>query len=249
MGDWNTLHLFDSKRFHKEIAPELKDGGQIIDSYIKSKLYWYITRIDQIEIETINKVKSFFQNFDISFSYHNELYEIENSKKKAIDINQDIENFQRRYSDEIFFYTSVLPLIIFSECAQFNPHLILGRKIFQNNISSKKGSIAEKYCNKITAIRIGEIGYSDAGYIINWLTFEEVKLLWLDIENVHLSQNRSIQYLNDFKKFVKIAVDNELGFLSISNVREAVFKLIEKPKLNIEINLKEMNFVNVIEYK
>ena len=38
MSDWNTLHLFDSKMFYQNIAPKLRNGEQIIDDYLKSRL-------------------------------------------------------------------------------------------------------------------------------------------------------------------------------------------------------------------
>jgi len=254
MSDWNTLHLFDSKQFYNKIAPELKTGGSIIDTYIHSKLYWYITRMDQIEKDKLDKVKIFLKDFDPSFRFHKELYALEKRKKTAEEKYeafiqkryQAIEAFQIKYSDEIYFYTTLLPLILFTECAQFNPHLKIGRRIFQSNISAAKGSIAEECFNRITTTEVGGV-YNDVGHVINWLTHQEVNLLWLDIKNAQAQGGASGKYFQDFKKFLKIAVENELGFLSISNVREDVLKLIENPKLNIPIDLEEMDFENVIE--
>lgn len=256
MSDWNTLHLFDSKKFYKKIVPELRKGGGIIDVHIKSKLFWYITRIDEIDGGVLNNTKLFLKDFDTSFRFHTELFKIENrQKKKEEDYkdfikkkNVDIEEFNRKYSDEIYWYTTVFPFIVFTECAQFNPHLIIGRRIFTTNISATQGSLAEECFEKITSIETGGF-YNDVGYVINWLTYQEVKLLWLDIENTYASVQESEQYYRDFINFLEIAVENELGFISISNINEDVIKLIETPKLNIDINLQEMGFVNVIEYK
>ena len=257
MSDWNTLHLFDSKRFYKKIAPELKNNGQLIETYIKSKLYWYTTRVDQFEEELLQKIKNFTTNFDHSFRVHLELYELETQKKKVDEKydsfiqqkQENIRNFEKKYSDEIYYYSCLLPLIMFSECAQFNPHLILGRRIFDRNISTKENSIADECCAKITDTEIGGLGNNDIGRIINWLTDEEVKLLWLDMENVYPRDKESEQYFNDFKGFLKIAVQNELGLISSHNVNETVLNLIETPQLNIKIDLKKMNFVSVIESK
>ena len=257
MSDWNTLHLFDSKRFYRSIVPDLKSRGQIIGTYLRSKLYWYLTRIDEIDDELIGRLKAFIRGFDDTFRVHTEFYRIEHVKKGKDESYEDflrkkqsrITAFQNKYNTEIYHYTNVLPLILFSECAQFNPHLILGRRIFTSHISTLKGSIAEECCANIMAVRTGAIVHYDIGFISNWLTHEEVKLLWFDLVNISPKTDDSIQYFNDFKNFLQVAFENELGLLSISNVREDVLKLIEPPGLDIDIDLKQGNFVNVIESK
>lgn len=257
MSDWNTLHLFDSKRFYGKVVPEIRNDGQIIDNYLRSKLYRFITHIEHIEDKILDKIRSFSKKFDDSFKIYFELQEIQNVKKGIGENyqefikkkNGEIEQFYRKYSEEIYHFSTVLPLIVFSECAQFNPHLILGRKIFRSNISANKNTIAEECCNKILETEIGGISHSDTGHIINWLTHQEVKMLWMDIENLNVSNQASDQYYRDFINFLKIAIDNELGFISISNVREDILKMIETSHLNVKIDLKEKEFINVIRYK
>ena len=255
MSYWNTLHLFDSKKFDKEIAPELITGGKILDAYFKSKLYLYLTRIQEFENSELIKLKLFLNNFDNNFMFHNELYSIQNRKKRDDEkyeefIKEKYKNeneFLDKYCNEIDNFSKIIPLIMFSECAQFNPHLILGRRIFQSSISVTKKSIAEECYNKINTFRIGGI-YGDTGNITNWLTYEEVKILWLDIQNVFPTEEKNKQYFDDFKNFLKIAFENELGLLSVSNINETILKTIENPKLKIEVNLDRMNFVNVINH-
>jgi len=48
---------------------------------------------------------------------------------------------------------------------------------------------------------------------------------------------------------LNLAIENGLGFISITNIREEIIYGIDKPKLKIPINLKQLNFQSVIEYK
>jgi hypothetical protein len=251
MGDWNTLHLFDSKTFYSKITPELLKGGNILEDYVKSKLFWYITGVDALDNKSLCKLKLFSQNFEDNYKVHSELFELQNGKQKDNEKhnefikrkNGDIEEFQQKFNDEIYYHSALLPLVMFSECAQFNPHLIIGRKIFRGNISAVKGSLAEECLSNITE----PIDYSDIGYVMNWLSYQETKLLWMDIENVFLTKDGSQEYFNDFKSFLEVAVKNELGFISVSNINEAVVQLIEIPKLKID--LKNVRTKHIIDYK
>lgn len=257
MSDWNTLHLFDSKRFNKEILPEIIEGGPMIETFLKSKLYWYLTRIDKISDELLYGIKEFLKDFDYDLRFHKELFEVESQieisaqndreywKKKR----QKTELFRAKYKSEIYHFTSLLPLIMFSECAQFNPHLILGRWMFNSNILTTPGSIAKEACDAMTDMRMAVIGHSDIGHVMNWLTFEEVRMLWLDIHNVNPKTEDARQYYDDFVKFIRIAMERKLGFISVSNIREDVMTLIEKPNLEISIDLKEEGFASVIRYE
>jgi len=253
MSDWNTLHLFDSKRFYNTVVPEMKNGGELVDFYFKSKLYSLKNRFNELKNDDLRKLKLFLSDFNGEFKHNQSLHNIENrQKKEGQDYKEfirekynDEEEFRKEYSNEIYHYTSLLPLIIFSECAQFNPHLILGRRIFESNISVKKNSIAEECYNKINNGGI----YSDTGYVMDWINYEDIKLLWLDIENIYPVKDETEQYFNDFKKFVEIAVKNSLGLISISNVNEPILKMIDNPYLNIEIDIQKMNFKSVINYE
>lgn len=259
MGDWNTLHLFDSKKFYNEITPDLKDKGELFDIHFQSKLYWYRTRIDQTDTEILKKVKILVKNLDSSLRFHKELYEIdsrkysynssESEREFIIGREHDSEAFQKEHGYAIYHYIELLLLTVFSECAQFNPHFRLGRRIFTGNISATKGSIADECYDYIAYQSVGGVGYHETGHIINWLTHEDAQLLWLDIDNIGPRDEESEEYFNAFKNFLQIAVENELGFISVSNVSEKILNMIESPKLNIEIDIKNGFFGQLIEYK
>lgn len=136
---------------------------------------------------------------------------------------------------------------MFQECAAFNPHLILGRNIFGGHIETKRGSIAEEVCSKISNM---EFCYGEwYSTFTNWVTKEEAELLLMDFSNVSPRKEYSDRYYEDFKIFLEIAVKNSLGFIAGQNLRKSILKLIENPQISIDIDIKKLNLQSVIEYK
>lgn len=258
MGDWNTLHHFDDKIFYSRIVPDFKSNGQLLRNYFNSEFGKYIVYGNDKNEERIAEILRFSQFLDKDFKSP-ALLGIQTRKKG---INEDYSEFiQKLYQDEEDFQKAnghiiedinhILTLMIFSECAGFNPHLILGRSIFTGSVSTKPKSMAEDIISKFTNNELGGIfnsSRSNRTGIINWITNEELQLLWLDKENLYSAHKDTDKYFSDFFKFIEIAIENNLGLISGTNMNEPILKLIQSP-LSVRINVKELGLENVINYE
>lgn len=258
MGDWNTLHHFDDKKFYSIIVPDLKSNGQLLGKYFNSEFGKYVAYANDKNTERIAEIVTLNQFLDKDFKHHKTLFDIQNRKKGINEDysefikkrSQDEENFQKANGHIIEDINLILTLIIFSECAAFNPHLILGRSIFTGNVSAKSKSVAEEIIYNFTNNEIGSIFYSSCSNctgFINWITNEDLRLLWLDKENLQPADNSSEKYFSDFYKFIEIAVENELGVIAGTNMNEDILKLIQSP-LSVKIDLKQLGLESVINY-
>ncbi|MFC3157472.1 hypothetical protein SAMN05443633_10831 [Chryseobacterium arachidis] len=254
MGDWNTLHHFDDKKFYSKIVPDLLGEGQLLRNYFNSKFGKYIVYDNDQDERRIKDIIEFSQSLDDEFKIHETLLNIQKREK-----NVDVEYssfIQKRNKDEDDFYTIngqviedfnlILTLIIFSECAAFNPHLILGRTIFTGCVNAKQESIAEYIISDFTSNDLGSI-FSNYNGFINWVTNEDLQLLWLDKENLYSAGEDADKYFSDFYKFIEIAIENDLGVISGKNMNEGFLKLIQSP-LSVKIDVKELGLENVINY-
>lgn len=259
MGDWNTLHYFDDKKFYSEIVPDFKNNGQLIEKYFNSELGKHIAYSNDKNVERISEIRRFSQFLDKDFKHHKTLLEI-HKRSKGIDEeysafikkrHQDEKIFQQENGNIIEDINLILTLIIFSECAAFNPHLILGRSIFTGNVCAKPGSVAEDVIYNFTNNDFGSIFYStrsNRNGLINWVTHEDLRLLWLDKENLKPADNDSEKYFSDFYKFIEIAIENELGVIAGTNMNEDMLKLIQSP-LSVKIDVKHLGLESVINYE
>jgi hypothetical protein len=254
MSDWNTLHLFNSKVFHSKIVPDLKGDGIILSKYFNSTLGRSILYDNSNSKERIDKIIAFCNDLDPQFKCHKAKYSLETRKRKISEsyedfrknISEEEKDFEDKYNNVIDDLSMILPLIIFAECAIYNPHLILGRRTFSGCIHGKKGSIAENCCDKIICRDKGSLFISGSGGIINWLTNEDVQLLALDKDNLFADSDETNSYLIDFLNFLQLALENDYGFISVTNINESTIQMIEKPKFSIEVDMVKMGFESVI---
>lgn len=260
MGDWNTLHYFDDKKFYSEIIPDFRKGGPLINKYFNSEFGKYI--IYKADVENNNRIAeivSFSRLLDTDFKIHKTLFDIYTRKRGIKEAHsdfvkkrfQDEENFHKANEHVIEDINHVLTLIIFSECAAFNPHLILGRRIFTECVTAIPNSVAENIIYNFTNNEFGSIFYSCASNFngfINWVTYEELQLLWLDKENLYSAGEDANKYFSDFCTFIEIALENNFGVISGTNMNEDVLKLIKSP-LSVKIDIKKLGLENVINYE
>ena len=259
MGDWNTLHHFDDKKFYSKIVPDLKNDGQLLRKYFNSEFGNYIVYGSEKNDERIAEILRFSWFLDKDYKLHETLLNIQ-TRKKGINEeysdfikkrSQDEEEFQKANRHIIEDINLILTLMVFSECASFNPHLILDRTIFTGYVDAKPKSIAKDIISKFTDNELGSIFYSshsNCNGLINWVTNEELQLLWLDKENLNSTGKDADKYFYDFYKFIEIAIENNLGVISGTNMNERILKLIQSP-LSVEIDLKKLGLTNVINYE
>ncbi|MEM0578306.1 hypothetical protein [Flavobacterium polysaccharolyticum] len=259
MGDWNTLHHFDDKKFYSKIVTDFRRNGQLIREYFNSDLGKYIAYGNDKNDERIAEILKFSQHLDEDFKSHKTLYNIQTRKKGTSEEYsvfikkryQDEEDFQKANGQIIEDINLILTLMIFSECAAFNPHLILGRTIFTGCVSANPNSVAGEIISNFTDSNLGSIFYSSRSNctgLINLVTNEDLKLLWLEKGNLYSTNEDTKKYFTDFCKFIEIAIENNLGVISCTNINESILKMIKSP-LSLKIDTKELGLESVINYE
>jgi hypothetical protein len=259
MGDWNTLHIFDDRYFYQHLVPDFKDKGAIFKRYMDSLLGKYILGDNSNSEARVQGFVELCCQLKPDFKRHETYYEIQSRKKMPAELyadfifkqNQDEDHFQRTKAGVIEDINNLLTLIIFSECASFNPHLILGRRIFTGNVHAKPGSVADDVITRITENELGSIYYpgrANCFGLTNWVTNEELQLLWLDRDNLYAPPDGSEEYLQEFLEFAQLALQHECGFISVTNVNERVLNMIEDPKLKIDVDPQAKGWEHVINY-
>ena len=259
MSDWNTLHFFDDKYFYANIVTDLSNEGQLLKKYFKSDLWKPILFDNNNNNNSDARIKAmldFCQHLDKDFKRHEELSSILNRNKQSNEeyskfrhqLNEDEKEFVLKNTYAFADLNDTLPLLLFSECASFNPHLILGRRIFSEAVDAKPKSVSEQIISQIMYAETGCV-YSYGGEgIINWITNEELQLLWLDKDNLFAKNPESEDYFQDFLTFTAIAIKNNWGFISVTNVREELLKKAKNPFFETDLDLKSLGVKNIINY-
>jgi hypothetical protein len=259
MGDWNTLHIFDDRYFYERLVPDFKDKGEVFKSYMDSLLGKYILWDNSNSEARTRQLVAFCRELTTDFKVHKKYFEIQGRKKMPTEVYaefiskqiDDDEHFRHTNADAIEDLNRLLTLIIFTECASFNPHLVLGRRIFTGNVDAKAGSIADNIITRITYNELGSPYYgnmSNCNGLTNWITNEDLQLLWLDRNNLYSPPDGSQEYLQEFLAFTELALQHDCGFISVTNVNESTLTMIETSKVKINVDPKEKGWKSVIVF-
>ncbi|MBL3658637.1 hypothetical protein [Fulvivirga sediminis] len=252
MGDWRTLHLFDSNRYKEEVVPAIKDIRNYLSNFLtESRLKW-LNGFGSDKDEIIHQTIQFISELNLDLSIHPKLKEIQ--KQKLNEPYKDyikrstsgLDDFRKSKLNAIEFFEFLLSETIFSTVSNFNPYFVLGKRIFESCIETKKNTIAEELTNKIVSHEIGSILDLVDGGIINWLDSNEVKMLHLDLDNIMSSDNESEGYVYEFKIFIKWAYENNLGLISLRNPSETYLSQLQKVERDKFVFDKSNNFKSII---
>lgn len=221
MGYWCTLHLFDDKKFYKEVVPILKGetGDLTADclEFLKFHVVGGISHLSQQEVsnlveQTIEKIISISNSLDSTFKINSEYQKIKNYDNQITFLN----NLEGLYDFNKFF-----EYYIFKTCADFFPHLTLGKGGVSRNFKIPIKTLSETI--------IGELDdwnyffcYDTMG-IKNWITNEDLKYIYLDKEHLHYNDNERAEA---FLSLLEIAHNNELGFIIGVDMSEHRLKLL-----------------------
>ncbi|MDR2951039.1 MAG: hypothetical protein LBV71_17775 [Prevotella sp.] len=244
MGDCNTLHLFDSKKFHNIIVPDLMGEGRILQHYFNSclgkSILWDNVTNRGHRIENILKL---CRDFDAGFKIHS-IYKHATNQDTFVNIHiQAIEDLSR-----------IIQLIVFSECALFTPHFRLGKRLLSYFVDFDKmdyKSVALKY---LEALRFPESGSLHAylgNGMVNWLTDNEVKLLLANYGDIipQETEEYAASYISELRIFLEIAAKNDLGVVTMVNLSEIVLDLITASPIKLAIPWEEYNLDNLTYHK
>lgn len=236
MSDWNTLHFFDDRTFYSKVVPDLKGEGTLLRHYLFSDLGKRLTGAP-VPDSFSDEITAFCREMDQDFQTHVALQRIQERKREPEEALEGFYAKKMREADEylkdylqvIEYLNNILLGIVFSECASYNPHMILGRRIFSGAVTAEPRSIAAELLETIVHGKTGIHSLFNTG-ITGWITHEELQLLWLDKANMRPADEHSEVYFREFLSLVKTALDHQLGLISITNVNEDPLSALAGPE-------------------
>jgi hypothetical protein len=247
MGDWRTLHLFDKTKYIKEIIPQVRNLDTYLPVFLNEKHSRWLKGFSIPTEEIIKDTIGLTSELDEELSCHPELVKLNQITNKNYDnYYSNRENFIRQRQASIEFFEYLIIETIFSSVADFNPHFILGKRMFEGILDAKNNSIAEELTSKITSQNESSILDVIDGGIINWLSAEEVHLLYMDRENIIPLDEEGIDYVDEFKEFLKYASERNLGLISLRNPRESDLTRLQRNENELMQMTKSLKFKNII---
>lgn len=226
MGHWRTLHLFDDKKFYKEVVPQLKgETGDLTEPYREFLKHYSIGGISHLSAEKMNslveqniqRIVSISSSLDETFKIHEEYNKMTNYDSQ----NQFLSNLGGHYE-----FCTFLEYYVFKTCAYFNPHLGLGKGGVSRNFNIQTKTLSYSIIEELDDWN--DFLSQDSMGITNWITNEDIQLLFLDKENLHFEDN---ELAKSFLKLLDVAHKNKLGFIMGVDMREDQLELLSKNKL------------------
>lgn len=226
MGYWCTLHFFDDKKFYNDVIPEFKgEKGNLAPAYLdflKVHITGGISRLSSSKINTLiknlekNTIK-ISNSFDKEFKRHHNYHKIDDYQRQIAYLGK-LEGY--------YDFCKFFEYYLFKKCADFFPHIPLGKGGVSRNFLLDINSLS---CSIISELdNWNPFFCDDLMGIGNWLTNEDVELLYLDKENLCFESNaRAAAFL----KFLEIAYKNKLGFIAGVGMREDNLEQLPKNKL------------------
>lgn len=229
MGSWTTLHLFSDETFYKETVPTLKgEKGDIESDYLDFLRYHSpgrISRLSKQEIKSlveqdIARIIKISNSLDATFKVHHDFHKIENQNVQKLYLNK-LEGY--------YDFCKFFEYLTFKTCADFFPYLPLGKGRVLPNFDIHVRAIAYSIINELDSCNefisgaiMGETG------VTNWITGEDVELLYLDKKNLHFEDNVRTK---GFLSLLDIAHLNKLGLIMGVDMTEYILELLPANKL------------------
>ncbi|MFD1601897.1 hypothetical protein ACFSJW_17770 [Flavobacterium artemisiae] len=226
MGYWCSLHLFDDSKFYCEVIPVLKgetgDLTEICLQFLKTHLVGGISRFTEAERERmvenyVEKFISISKSFDETFKKQDEFiqkisYEERNKFLSTLDAHYEFCRFFEYY--------------LFAACADFFPHLGLGKGGVSRRFEIPARTVTE---NVISELDNWNEFFSAYGMgITNWISNEDVQILYLDKENLKFEDS---ELAEGFLTLLEIAYNNNLGLVCGVDMNEKALELLPQNKL------------------
>lgn len=226
MGYWCTLHLFDDKKFYEKVVPTLKgdigDLNSICLGFLKSHIPGGIEHLSKQEsirlvAQTIKTIHSISNAMDITFKIHEEFQKIQDYNTRRQFLN-DLDGY--------YDFCKFVEYYLFMTCTDFYPHLPLGKGGLAGNFELTGNNLSDSILEKLDYWN--EFLCGDGMGITNWISNEDVHLLYLDKENLHFTNNERAE---SFLTLLDIANENNLGFVVGVDMREHILEVLPGNKL------------------
>lgn len=226
MGYWCSLHLFDDKKFYREVVPQLKgEIGDLTEASREFLKHYLVGGTSHLSDERLNalieqnnhRIISISKSMDETFKIHYEFDKITGYENKIYFVGQ---------LDGHYEFCEFMEYYLFKTCADFNPYLGLGKGGVSRNFNIARKTIS---CNVMSELDNWNDFFSQGMMgITNWITHEDVELLFLDKENLHFEDNERAE---SFLELLSVAYKNKLGFIVGVDMRERQLELLYENKL------------------
>lgn len=226
MGYWCTLHLFDDQIFYKKIVPELKGQKGDLESECEKFLKLYtvgsLNKFSKSEVlkrvdEVTKSIRKISNSLDKSFKINAEYSPIKDYREQQLFIGK---------LDGHYHFCKFLEYYVFKHCADFFPHIALGKGGLHRNFNLNFKTLAYSIISEIDEWK-GFLCHDMMG-VTNWLDKEEIELLYLDRENLIFEEETRGESIYNF---LEIAYQNKLGFVVGIDMRENLLEELPKNKL------------------
>lgn len=223
MGYWCTVHLFDDRKFYADVVPELKGEkgdlwaacvdfakgpgtSRLTDSEAGKMAQYYADRFIKIA-----------NSFDQTFKIHSAF-----AKFDDYDLRREYVSDLDGYYDFCKFFE----YYVFRTCADFFPHVPLGKSGVRRNFNLDVNTLS--YSALIDFDGWNEFFSGDGTGITNWMTNEDLELLYLDKENLRSDNN---EHAEGFLTLLETAHKYRLGLIAGVDMRENWLELLPQHKL------------------
>ena len=239
MGHWKTLHLFDDKKFYDKIVPSLREKGTKWRAYYYSGDGAYqLEDRDVFSEERLDIIQSIANDLKDEFRIYPKFKKLKGAITRA------------KMEEEVEDFNMLLALVVFSECALFNPYFVLGRGVIaKQKYYGEQTTLIDKMVTEI------EFGLANKGNIIglgtdtilHWMKYEDVrkmcknyKAITSSLKGAKVSEN-SISHLFSF---LNLAVKHGLGVISCMDIDGHVLK--NKKPIGKNINFKKIKIDRLV---
>jgi len=224
MATYYTLQVFDSEKYFSCVLPQMKNDEEYLNSYLETEAFKLFTYRDKSKKLVPNEFQEFLKN--LSF---------------------DGKSFNGDFGSISYGYYKLIEIIIFSECALFTPYFHLGYMLLSKLVQfTKRNTIAEELINKLKWCGDDSVfGYDPFG-IYNWLTKEEVELLFLDLDKI-ISQGDDEEYCKELKIMITEAFNDNLGLICCRDPHFEYHCYVNNNSPNLQRFKKNTNLKSLVE--
>lgn len=228
MGQWNTLHLFDDKKFEERVIPILKGLGNKLANYFDSEI---AQRLLDFEYDKRSREERIAEIIDVSNKRTADFRQLPEFIEKAELIN-DYDKMWELVSDGMEDLNDIFPLVVFAECGLVSPYFQLGYRLTYHYLTFyTENTLAEKYINQIRQGVYGGLLGLDGFGIYNWLSNEDVKGLIACYDEI-ITNDYSAELLT----FLTIADENGCGVVVAVDIDTGELNKIEHPPIGSNID-------------
>ncbi len=240
MGSWVTLHLLDERKLSEKVIPDLRSGNSLtkehITEYLRLSYLGGIQRlnVDQLErliLQTISNIKGIVHDYDILFEKDLQLLSYKEIEDKILAMNHD----ERQYDYGRFF-----EYLIFKYCADFIPHIALGKAGAHNIYPASDIALINDIIGKSQKMA-GLYSQGNMG-IESWIPADDTELLYYCYKELPFEEDN--QFQQSILLFLEEAFKKQLGLVIGRDMNENMIERLPPYKLAseqywIESNNKE----------